>query len=412
MSMSITHYSYAKNGGAGQVAERLSALQSTYGYDSNFEYEVEYSNLESWMMRPKLLTAATFDAFILSQRKKPSLFTIYRDSVTRSDFSFSENIAHLHWTPGILSISDLLKANLNLKPILWTLHDMWPFTGGCHHANECSGYENTCSDCPQVHKIFKKLPSRQLESKKQLYFNHNNFVFSSPSKWLAQRAEKSSTLKGHEIHVIPNPIKVSAFSSPALRLSRSALKSVYGIKAADFVIGCCASNLDDSQKGITKILDAVSKLSLIEKYSGLNFVVLAIGDGGSKFLNSYPHVDLRLPGVQKSQNMPTFYAIMDVFVHMSQFENFPNVLLEAGASGVPTISKSSGGAGEIINSLSNGLLVTGVEDLILGLNTLIENEKLRLKFSENGIENSFKFYDEKIIMEKYISLYERMLDND
>ena len=160
--MRVRHLSFSSSGGAGRVATELARLQSQAGIDSKLISKISSSLTQSPFKEPVVTALAGLDA-IVSNNTKPTLFTHYRDLVSISDLGevAEADILHLHWTPGFINSKDILRI-ANLKPklgIVWTLHDMFAFTGGCHHSFDCTGYKENCSNCPQVRTPFKESQS-------------------------------------------------------------------------------------------------------------------------------------------------------------------------------------------------------------------------------------------------------------
>ena len=126
------------------------------------------------------------------------------------------DVIHLHWiNQGMLSLKNIEKILASGKPVVWTMHDMWPCTGICHHARECTRYRQECHNCPFIHGGGGKrdLSYRIFHKKQALYRNrHINFV--TCSRWLEERARTSALFCGHAVTCIPNPSTPTS-SSPA-----------------------------------------------------------------------------------------------------------------------------------------------------------------------------------------------------
>ena len=122
------------------------------------------------------------------------------------------DVIHLHWiNQGMLSLKNLQQIFNSNKPIVWTLHDMWPITGICHYANDCTRYTTQCFSCPLLYKSFQKDLSYRTFRKKQLLYKNANITFVACSQWLENLARQSALMKGQEITNIPNPIKTNLF---------------------------------------------------------------------------------------------------------------------------------------------------------------------------------------------------------
>ena len=149
--------------------------------------------------------------------KKHNLFMVDiantgTDITTLPEFKQAD-IIHLHWiNQGMLSLKDIRKILLSGKPVVWTMHDMWPCTGICHHARECNKYHQECEYCPYLYKGgAKKDLSYQIFKAKQSLYQLAPITFITCSRWLKERAGESALLTQHPIIHIPNPINTNLF---------------------------------------------------------------------------------------------------------------------------------------------------------------------------------------------------------
>lgn len=127
----------------------------------------------------------------------------FSDIIKKID-EIDSDIAHLHWIAGgLIRIEDIAKIQ---KPIVWTLHDMWAFTGGCHYDNSCGKYEKECGACPILNSDKEKDLSRRIfKRKKKTYNKIKNITVVGLSKWLTDCAAKSGLLGNRRIVNLPNP---------------------------------------------------------------------------------------------------------------------------------------------------------------------------------------------------------------
>jgi glycosyltransferase involved in cell wall biosynthesis len=120
------------------------------------------------------------------------------------------DVINLHWIVDMLSLDGLIQLFMSVKPVVWTLHDMWPFTGGCHYDHECRGFRENCWNCPLLRFDPRHVPGRSLKLKAFALLNANMAVV-APSAWLAEEAGKSLVFRGKRIEVIPNSIDLALF---------------------------------------------------------------------------------------------------------------------------------------------------------------------------------------------------------
>ena len=148
--------------------------------------------------------------------KKHNLFAVDIASMGTDITSLPEfqqaDVIHLHWiNQGMLSLKDIQKIIDSGKPVVWTMHDMWPITGICHHAQDCTKYQTQCHTCPLLYKGSKHDLSYQVFLKKQKLYKKANITFVACSQWLEELARHSVLALGHSVTNIPNPINTNLF---------------------------------------------------------------------------------------------------------------------------------------------------------------------------------------------------------
>ena len=408
MDLSVTHYSFSKSGGAGIVANRLHDIQVQNDIDSEFYFSTNSTNFLNWMTFPNLLSRAIADQYFLTTRNKPSLFSHFRSSYHRKINFNPKRIAHFHWTPGLVSI-DRLKSQLDRNhPLVWTFHDEWPFTGGCHYTGECENYTSDCNSCPQLHSIFKNLniSTKQLQAKIDFFVYFKNLRIVVPSNWLKKKIEKSNFIDSNLVDVIPNPI---GFSREMIDYQKvSSLQKKLGIQENDFVVGYCAKNLDQIGKGFRDLLLGIRILKQIHSEINARIVVVAIGEGGHKISANFSDENIRLTGPVNPSEILEYFSLFSVLVNMSNFESFSNIIVEAAACAVPVICKEAGGMSELVESLHHGYSVKSNDELAVNLATLLSQDNLRRRLGEEGKRNLEGGFSEKSINEKYLNVYKKL----
>ncbi|MFK8103601.1 MAG: glycosyltransferase, partial [Saprospiraceae bacterium] len=117
------------------------------------------------------------------------------------------DVLHLHWiNKGYLSIKSLEQLAALGKPIIWSLHDMWSFTGGCHYAGDCDHFERTCGNCWYLKSPQENDLSHRMWQRKKLLYDQVRWTMVASSAWLANVAKRSSLLKAQDIMNIPTPV--------------------------------------------------------------------------------------------------------------------------------------------------------------------------------------------------------------
>lgn len=386
----ILNLSFSKAGGAGVIAHSLTQAQRALGFDSEFIYVSGAGVASNAIKNFKVLNQAIIDKVLVQKKESFSLFSLFRNDRKVSELLNSDDyIINLHWTPGLINLEDINYLNSQQHRYFWTLHDMWPLTGGCHYAFECKKFENDCSGCPQANRIFHRLIAKSKEDKRRSFYNENLIVV-TPSQWLAELAKSSQNFHAANIRVINNGIDLSKFK-PKENISKS----------NKLVIGLCASDLSDQRKGIQKAIDSIEAWISLRK-SSLDVEILLQGNNFSKIQNS--KLKLRQSRYSSDQ-IENFYNSIDIFVSLSSAENFPTTVLEAQACGVPSIVSNLGGAKEIVEEGLSGFVTNSNEQFHTALDRLLD-ESIRNKFSMHARERAERKFSLLEMAKKYIELYE------
>ena len=180
------------------------------------------------------------------------------DITTIPEFQAAD-IIHLHWiNQGMLSLNDIRKILQSGKPVVWTMHDMWPCTGICHHARECDKYHQECHHCPYIYKGGgkKDLSNLVFKKKKEIY-QLAPVTFVTCSRWLKERASQSILLNGHTIVDIPNPINASLFKPQSMVEARKKMRLPNDKKLILFG----SVKVTDKRKGIDYFIESCKLLA-------------------------------------------------------------------------------------------------------------------------------------------------------
>ncbi len=349
-------------------------------------------------------------SFILKERDKSVRFAFSQanagsDIVDEDDIK-NADLLHLHWINGgflsLDNINSLLKLN---KPVVWTLHDMWPFTGGCHYSGDSERFLNECGNCHFLKHPSPNDISHIGWSKKQAIYNSNpKITFIACSNWMRDMALKSSLLRGNEVITIANPIDVDIFSKQDKTLSRQK----WGVPVDARVILFGAANINHTRKGIYYLIEALHKIR--ETESDMNQVIQVVMFGKSKDFDfkRIPFPVISLPIINSESDIAEIYSLADVFVLPSLEDNLPNMAMEALSCSTPVVAFDTGGVKDMVDHCENGYLAeyTSSGDLAKGiLYVLRDSGNLALNARAKILEN----FSYPIIAEKHIQLYNRLL---
>lgn len=397
--MRVRHISFSTAGGAGTVATLLSEGQRRLGFDSEVVSAISSTLLEEPFTQPLTTAAAVIDSCIVSNRNSKTLFSLYRDKINAGIVleGLANDFIHLHWTKGLLSTQSLIKLlGLAKNPVLWTLHDMQAFTGGCHHSHGCEQFQESCSACPQVHSMFASQVKRIHElklTKKDLF---ENVRFIAPSEWMRDQAQKSHILRDSRIEVIENPVN-DVFLNPAERLIA---KKSLGITEVDFVALVVAADLADANKGVQLFVDDFFSACEIAQVRGL---VLLIGRNGSKIEKSRgPVLDF---GAKSPLEISRIGPAADLLGLYSQSETAPMVMVEAALMGLPTVFRPENkGAASLSTKLAQSFCSSNSFELSKHISVIAKPEFQHVRHSL-AVSAKSRFAS-SIAIKKYLALYD------
>jgi glycosyltransferase involved in cell wall biosynthesis len=399
----VDHYSFSKSGGAGVIAQRMMQWQQDEGYESHLITTISDSIGQNPIQRPTLLLSALFDFFVVRRKQKNTpLFSLFRrkNLVNRFLQTSPQKVIHLHWTPGVLSNFELSQIlNLNSATV-WTLHDMWPLTGGCHHNDGCLKYLDDCSNCPQVRVMFQSKVEKEFARKKNEIESSKNLAVISPSKWLERIARESAVFKRAHLRVIRNPVKADFFVVPEDRKSSTlgeALRVVF-----------VATDLADRNKNLEDVIKVIERINQLSTDISREIHLTTVGANAPSKDKKWQN---NLGVISNSRKLADVLSDMDVLISFSTAENLPNVIGEAMASGLVVVARNVGGISELVQDGVTGLLVNSEEELIDALSQLITDRRQLKLFSKTSMDWAKQNLSEAVIMKEYEALYLELLQN-
>lgn len=375
MPKTIAHVSFSSAGGAGSVARILSEEQRRRGQDSQI-ISITTSDLrKSPLSAPLHTMAAGIDEYIVKAADFSSPISVLRDQVNglRTRDIAGVDIIHLHGINGAMSLEDLHSVPKHTR-VVWTLHDMNPFTGACHYSLGCEGFKRSCSGCPAVKSVFYKRVSDLLTIKKEAVAKVPNLSVVSPSRWLAEEAKHSTVFASHSISVIPNPI------DPIFLGESSASTKTDETRSLRIIV--VAKNLSDPVKQVDS---AVRAFHSAFPHKG-NATLTLVGSGGKEFEGE----GVTLTGPLAKSDLAQAFAQSDVLIVPSKGENAPLVIGEAAASGCLPLVASVGGMGEMVSALQHGSMFENNEELVQHLTALrqvsvVSKRQARAEIRSNAV---------------------------
>lgn len=317
------------------------------------------------------------------------------------------DVIHLHWiNQGMLSLRNIQKILHSGKPVVWTMHDMWPCTGICHHARECTNYQQECHDCPFIYGGgSKKDLSYRIFRKKQKLYKNSPISFVTCSQWLEKQAQKSALLNGQRVISIPNPINTNLFKPHDKREAREK----YMLPQEGKLILFGSVKTTDKRKGIDYLIESCNILAT--KYPELKetLSVVVFGNQSTQLEQVLPFRVYPLNFVSNEHELVDIYNAVDLFVTPSLEENLPNTIMEAMACGIPCVGFNVGGIPEMIDHLHNGYVAQykSADDFANGIHWALTESDYEV-LSEQACRKAVANYSESIIAKRYIDLYNKV----
>lgn len=407
-------------GGAARAAYRL--VQALEDQNCDVDYYVNVMTLKK-----KNVHHLRFNKHIYKGKLEALTQKVYinqnRTDISNTFFSFSyqgfnfeeqkmlreSDVINLHWTEKLVS-NETLKQLVELdKPLVWTLHDMKPFTGGCHYNAGCREFEQECLDCAQLKNDPFKLAHKVLKEKLDILKNANLTIV-SPSRWLADEAKKSALFKDKRVEVIPNAIEIDVFKPIAKKEAKKSL----GIEDDKIVLQFGAQDAKEKRKGFEYLIEAIHIALKHEAFKALcdskKILILCMGHPSDE-LKNLPIETKELGFISEDKEIALVYNATDIFVLPTLEDNLPNTMLESFACETPIVAFDTGGVPDVVKDQENGIVVPtcDVEALADGIVELVLNREKREAFGKNGrrfIESKFKLEDQA---QAYTALFNDLL---
>ena len=332
-------------------------------------------------------------------------------NISHTDVIKYSDIINLHWInrfQSVETISNLLKLG---KPVVWTLHDQWPFTGGCHYSAGCEKFVNYCKNCPQLKTNTYDIPFLVQQTKIE-EFNKKDLTIVTPSRWLANCVKKSKVFNNLRVEVIPNSLETDVFKP----VQKYQAKKSLNINSDIITLLFGAHTQNEHRKGFKQLLKAISfclQNDFIKKLIEDNKLnVLIFGDVNEDLQNiGIPVISTGY--INSDERLADIYSAADIFLLPSLEDNLPNTILESMACGTPIVTFDVGGMSDVIQHGITGYVAPCFSSEKFGelILNLIHNESKRIQMGTNCrrlIEGKFQLKHQAA---KYSELFKDLLKN-
>lgn len=273
------------------------------------------------------------------------------------------DVLHLHWVAGFLSAASIAALLALRKKIVWTLHDMRPFTGGCHFSAGCARFETDCTPCPQLASDTFHLPGAMLSDTADV-LRDSGIRIVAPSEWLAECARRSRLFSGLQIETIPYGLETDCFSP----VPRAEARRRIGVPEDAFILLAGADHGAERRKGFVELAGTlrhcVSDPAFRRLIDAGRALLLTFGRPGEA-ITQLPLPVRPLGYIDSDRTLAAIYSAADLFVLPSLEDNLPNTVLESMSCGTPFAGFSIGGTPDLARE-GTGLLAAAVEPGQLG----------------------------------------------
>ena len=315
----------------------------------------------------------------------------------------------------IINLHEIRKGNLRIEslgrltqPIVWTLHDLWALTGGCHYDAGCGRYKNRCGNCPLLAGERERDLSRRVMQRKENAWQETNLTVVAPSHWIANCARQSTLLASLRIEVIPNGLDITTYRPLAQRQARDWL----GLpQERNLLLFLAVNAMSDRRKGFAQLQEALLRLRADSECGSIELMV--VGASARDAETEQPFPTHYLGHLHDDVALALAYSAADIFVAPSLQDNLPNTVMEALACGTPALAFDIGGMPDMIDHQVNGYLAEprDAASLAGGIRWLLTDRDRLLQLgsaARKAVETRFTV---ELQVERYSALYVELINN-
>jgi glycosyltransferase involved in cell wall biosynthesis len=332
----------------------------------------------------------------------------------------------LHWVADFLTSRSIRALYYRFDvPLLWTVMDQEPVTGGCHYAFGCDGYEHECGNCPLLERPSAVDRSRQVFLRKQRYLGDLPITFVAPTSWVEERIRQSALFGRHRVERVPLPIDTSVFRVGDRAVARQAL----GIPLDKQVIFFGSSYLQEPRKGGSYLIEAIRRfqgdLSRVGQTQPMengvlahshqrtsaaeNVFLLMAGRNGEELKRRLPFAVCDLGYLSDEGKLARAYQAADVFVCPSIEDAGPMMIPESMLCGTPVVAFHAGGAPDLVVGGRTGYLARlgDAADLARGIGQVLASPD-RVELGEAAAQAARQLHEPRTVVRRYATLVEEL----
>lgn len=318
------------------------------------------------------------------------------------------DVIHLHWVnQGMLSLGGIRRILDSGKPVVWTMHDLWPASSICHYARGCGMFKSSCRRCPLLpggggdNDLAAKVWRRKMRM-----LRDRSIYYVACSKWLAGEARRSALLRGQHVTDIPNAIDTGIFRPT----DRAAARHLLGLPEDSRLILFVSQRVTDRRKGMDYFVEALTRMAEQNPDLAAGTCVAVLGGHAEEVAPQLSLQVFPLGYVSDEHRIVDIYNAADVFVLPSLEDNLPNTIMEAMACGVPCVGFRIGGIPEMIDHLRNGYVAAyrDAADLAAGISWVLGHEDTE-GLRRAAVSKVASSYSQQSVALKYIEVYNHAL---
>lgn len=414
--MRINHYSTIDaRGGAALATLRLHLALRERGADSTLYVREKLSReagveklsplrenpylhrLKRWINKPQGQPLYTFN---LDEPPRISLKSFLE---TRSNPG--QTVSVIHWIDNFLDVISLRRLIDHFQgSVIWMIHDLEPFTGGCHYSFECQGFTTECGSCPQLKSTDPYDRANRTWKRKQDLLGDLEICFIAPTVWGESRVRESSLFSHQRVVRIPLPIDTAVFRP----YSKSIARDVLHLPPDARLLLCGASYIDDPRKGMDLLIKSLQELNRIP---GEDIRIILVGQNGQELRTSFGLPVHYLGEIVDPLLMALVYQSADVFLCPSLADSGPLMIPESLLCGTPVVAFPTGGAPDWIKPGVNGYLAEfgDARDFARGIESLLGLDMEKVATSARDSVELLHRPD--IVADQHLQLYRELLKN-
>lgn len=315
------------------------------------------------------------------------------------------DVVNLHWVADFVDSRSVARIANSVAPVVWTMHDMLPLSGGCHYDGACGGFATGCGCCPKLQSSDRDDQTARTWKRKCRALNtipRGGLHVVTPSHWLADCVRRSPIFSGIAVSVIPNSIDTDVF----IPRDRVAARRRFGIPLQARVILFMSHVVKTQRKGIAALNAALSSVSAIERE---NILLVSVGSSPGELPS--PLAQRHLGEISDDVTLSEIYSAADVVALPSIQDNLPNTMIEALACGTPVVGFATGGIPDFVQSRVTGSLVEigDIDGLRRALLELIADDRARTQMGEAGRALILRECRPDVQAGRYIDLFQNMV---